>query len=773
MFKKQILQTALLILGSLSLSAQSVLMGFVQDHKTKEKLLGAVVVSGNQTKITDSEGRFEMQLQAGVIHLKVSYSGYKESNLKLVLEDNTDMSLIIELEESNVLLEAAEVSTSRFEKPVAESPISVDILKPKSAERLNSVSADQILDRVPGVQIIDGQANIRGGSGYSYGAGSRVMLILDDLQILQPDAGFTNWTDLPLENVGQIEIVKGAASALYGSAAMNGVIHFRTIKPSLEPFTSITLNSRFFLKPSNDKEWWGRDQGNGVIPSDIALSFAHRRKLKTFDVVLGGMYRNELSYNKNTGSEYVRLDGSIVKHLSDRLILGLGFNINSGKSSSFFYWDGAGSFVGDTSSFSSSKKVRLNIDPSLQYFTSKNYRHRILTRWLYVDNNNQGNQSNLSNNFFSEYQIQKDYKNIGLTFVSGILANVNKVEAPLYNDTIFINSNLAAYTQLEKKLFHALILSAGVRYEYYKLKGPDYIDGLKVENPVQEDRPVFRFGLNYNVFRGTYLRASYGEGFRFPTLAEKYIRTNAGGFNIIPNSALHSEYGKSTEFGIKQGLKIGAYQGLFDLSYFYSRYQDMMEFTLVVSKDFKFYYQAQNVGNTVIGGFELSNQGIFDFGQSKLVYNAGITFIDPKFQEWDTLGKQIPLNKLSEATKGQLNASASTSYDNVLKYRSKELARIDIEYQYRKFFAGMNFNYASHVEAIDKLFELDLFIRGIKSFRKEHNYGYRVYDFRIGYALKKMEFQVNVQNVFNELYTVRPGLMEAPRSIGGRVVWKI
>ncbi|MBK7693887.1 MAG: TonB-dependent receptor plug domain-containing protein [Saprospiraceae bacterium] len=147
--------------------------------------------------------------QSGTKHLNFSYLGYKNLEIKLVQADVERGPLDILMEEENVLLQTAVISSSRFERPISESPISMELIKPEYPERLTSTSVQQVLDRVPGVQILDGQANIRGGSGYSYGAGSRVMLIMDDLPILQPDAGFPNWDDLPLENVGQIEIVKG------------------------------------------------------------------------------------------------------------------------------------------------------------------------------------------------------------------------------------------------------------------------------------------------------------------------------------------------------------------------------------------------------------------------------------------------------------------------------------------------------------------------------------------------------------------------------------
>ncbi|MBK6986176.1 MAG: TonB-dependent receptor plug domain-containing protein [Bacteroidetes bacterium] len=76
--------------------------------------------------------------------------------------------------------------------------------------------------------VSDGQASIRGGSGYSYGAGTRVLMLVDEMRMISADAADIKWNYLPLENLEQVEVIKGAASALFGSSAMNGVINMRT-----------------------------------------------------------------------------------------------------------------------------------------------------------------------------------------------------------------------------------------------------------------------------------------------------------------------------------------------------------------------------------------------------------------------------------------------------------------------------------------------------------------------------------------------------------------
>jgi iron complex outermembrane receptor protein len=90
------------------------------------------------------------------------------------------------------------------------------------------------------VIVVDNDPQIRAGSGFSFGAGSRVMMLVDDLPILSGDIGRPSWSFLPIENLEQVEVIKGASSVLYGSAALSGVINVRTAYPRLEPRTRAT-----------------------------------------------------------------------------------------------------------------------------------------------------------------------------------------------------------------------------------------------------------------------------------------------------------------------------------------------------------------------------------------------------------------------------------------------------------------------------------------------------------------------------------------------------
>jgi len=233
-----------------SLNAQTVVFK-VLDSQTQQPLIGVNILYEQSGTTTDIEGMAEVELSSFPAIVSFSYVGYKSRSLSIESVGREPQT--ISLEQESTALDIVTVTGSRYEQNIVKSAVSIDILKPSLLRSVNTTAADDVLNKVPGVQVIDGQANIRGGSGYSYGAGSRVMLLLDDVPALQPDAGFPNWNDLPIENLSQIEVLKGAASTLYGSAALNGIINFRSSYATAEPETrwkaSISLQTKSVAGP--------------------------------------------------------------------------------------------------------------------------------------------------------------------------------------------------------------------------------------------------------------------------------------------------------------------------------------------------------------------------------------------------------------------------------------------------------------------------------------------------------------------------------------------
>jgi iron complex outermembrane receptor protein len=333
----------------------------------------------------------------------------------------------------------------------------------------------------------------------------------------------------------------------------------------------------------------------------------------------------------------------------------------------------------------------------------------------------------------------------------GLVGIRTNVQAELYGDTTLKSNNLAAFLQIEKK-FKLLTINGGIRFEQNVVDGPKAIGTEQIPNGrIKESKPVFRIGANYHAAEATYFRASWGQGYRYPTIAEKYISTSFGATLISPNLKLESETGWSAELGVKQGFELGEFQGFVDVAAYWSEYFDMMEFVFTgLIKGF----QSQNIGDTRIKGFDSSINGKGKILGVPTLLMAGYTYIDPKFQEFS-----------------QRDSINSTATYNILKYRSKHLIKFDAQSDYRKFNVGLSVQYTSNQEAIDRVFYL--FVPGLEKFRESHR-GYALTDLRMLYDFTDhLTLSVQCRNLFNVEYSERPGLLAAPRNMTFRIdyVW--
>ncbi|HNT21951.1 MAG TPA: TonB-dependent receptor [Saprospiraceae bacterium] len=729
------------------LYAQTGFRGTVMEQETGNGLAGATVRIGERGIFTDFEGHFQLALEPGNYLVTISYIGFKTRSVDITIPPSGWAEMDIRLEALIGILETAVISDSRYQKPLGESTVSLELIKKGLIDHLNSTSVDEVLDKVPGLNMIGDQANIRGGSGFSYGAGSRVLLMVNDIPALQADAGYPNWDDLPVENIEQIEVIKGAASAIYGSAALNGLVHVRTAFARTEPLTRASLFYNPVMAPKDkSQQWWSS------APYTAGMSLSHARKAGKWDLV-GGLYAlNNKSYNQTSRSDYQRVNGSVQYRITDRLVAGTHFNINNREGNSFFYWkDGVHAFYRpDSLTLSQSNSFRYHVDPYVHYFDQRGNKHSFLSRVYVVDNSVSSGQSNSSSLWYGEYRFQKAWTGLKLVTTAGLVYAHNRSESPLLNLLPLKSNQAAAYIQAEKKLGSGTTVSLGWRWEDYRLSRPEVLAGDTLLGGKKRDhKNLFRLGLNTKVGEGTFLRASLGQGFRFPTLTEQFITTSFGSTFISPNPGLKSETGWTAEIGAKQGFRINRLTGFVDGALFWSRYRDMMEF---VFTGFVKGFQSQNIGNTDIKGYELS-LGAGSTGRHRWSFLGGYTYINPKFVHFTE----------------EDNRRSSADF-NILKYRSRHLFKLDVEDAFGDWILGSGILYTSRMEAIDAIFEL--VISGLKAFREVHK-GYTVMDLRIARKWKPFTFNLILKNLLNEEYSSRPALMDAPRNITFKMDYRI
>jgi iron complex outermembrane receptor protein len=751
------LSIVILILTSTILPGQTVPIELtVLDVNDRLPLIGANVWLDDQpVGATNDEGQLTIMMSQSDHVLVVSYIGYDKGERSFTMNDLEGPQLEVLLFPNTTLLNTATVTGSKYEKPLAESSVSIAVLTPELISNTAARTMQEVLDRMPGLQIIDDQANIRGGSGWSYGAGSRVLLLVDDIPILQVDAARPNWADIPMENIGRIEILKGASSALYGSSALNGIINVQTDYAKSDPETHISLQGTSFLMPDDSTEY---------DPAYTALvSAMHRRKIGKMDLVLGGLYKNNETYHVGTFSKYGRVNANLRYRISDRFVVGVNSIVNRGRSKSFFYWDAEDSFRGDETSFSKTRRIRYNIDPYVKYH-SGSWIHKLLGRFYRTNHESDNNQSNESWLTYAEYQTQYNHSDLEFVTTGGVVITDTKSESQLYSDTSFTNTNLAFYLQFDKKFWDRLNVNAGLRIEQNTLRSPEFIEGDTIPNgEIKESRPVVRVGLNYKAHDFTFIRASWGQGYRFPSIAEKFIDTQAGGFRVKPNIDLESEQGWSSEIGVRQGFGNKRWNGFTDLAFFWSEYDNMMEYSAVVDPaTFELFFQSQNVGGTRIRGVEWGGFLSGTILGMDTDFQIGYTYIDPQFKDFDPTGSGKPVTDQT-LTLSQRNAAKSTSPENILKYRSRHNFKFDLQTQKGKVFGGISFIYVSELLAFDRVFLIQ--VPGLKAPQDDEKSGYQTLDLRVGVQLGNYRLQLQAKNLMNEIYSARPGYLEAPRNL--------
>lgn len=180
-------------------------------------------------------------------------------------------------------LEDQVVTATRTAQSGAQSIAATSVFDRNDIERLQVTSVDQLLRRVPGVNVVNTGGpgknttiSIRGAST------NQVLVLIDGVRIGSATTGDAALQNLPVEQIERIEVVRGARSSLYGSEAIGGVIQIFTRRGGdggAQPYFSTTVGSAQHLAGSagvsggDDKAWYNlgvsslKDEGIDARPS--------------------------------------------------------------------------------------------------------------------------------------------------------------------------------------------------------------------------------------------------------------------------------------------------------------------------------------------------------------------------------------------------------------------------------------------------------------------------------------------------------------------------
>ncbi len=802
---------------SISLSQTSSISGVVMDKETRETIPMANISLKQQTEtiingisnkvliqgsVSNINGDFVIEnINPGEYILECSFIGYKtyKKTIKLKSAENKYVTISI-TEESNLLGDVV-ISAGKFEQNVEEVTVSMDVIKPKLIKSKNPVNMEVMMNQSPGVNIVDGQANIRGGSGWSYNTGSRVLVMIDDMPFLSGDRGTVEWDMIPMENISQIEVIKGASSALFGSSALNGVINIRTEYPKNKPKTEVSIFQGFYDKPKRESlHWWGNE------PQYFSgVSFSHAEYKNNTGIVFGGNIFNDFGYQKGVENRRGRFNFSTKKDWEKIRGLSHGVNGNfmySHNDDAIMYTNDSLGYIPLDEDPAKYTQMMMNIDPYLSYVNPlNNTKHDLKIRLFRDDYNPNGGDAAYSNVFYSDYQFQKTWEEINSTFLPFTLNHLvstsgitrNKIFA--HDDDVYGGkhhvSNYSLYSQLDGKIHERLNLSLGGRYEYFNFDGE--ITSV----------PLLRTGLNYKLMDGTFLRTSYGSGFRFPSIVERYVTVKSGPVVVYPNPELEPEGGWSAEIGIKQGLKIDNWKGFFDVAAFVMQYDNMIEFTfgrwdpMNTNQDslFGLGFKCVNIGEARVSGVETSIGGNGKIGAVDLSILGSYTYINPiilnpndVYYSYYTDGnndgiitEDPEIDDLIEIT--YTNASSNTGENgNLLKYRHQHTFKFDIQADTKFLSSGLSVRTNSFMENVDGIFEDDIFNDpqsalinfGIKDSRENLKNGDVILDWRASIKLNEnITISTIIDNLLNREYQIRPAYIGPPRTFTVKLDVKI
>lgn len=249
----RIAAAAVLVLSSvLPLRAQQAgsVEGSVVSTSTGEALPGATVrTSSGVAAHADARGRFVLPgVPAGRLTLTAERLGFERGTLSVDVRPGEAARADFRLAPGAFALDGIVVSASREAQRRAETPATVHALDGSAIRAVQPAHPSEIANRVPGVWV-----GTAGGEGHRTAirqplTTKPVYLFLED-GVPTRSTGFFNHNALYEVNVPQadrIEVLKGPATALYGSDAIGGVVDVGTRAPSARPGLEAALEGGAF-----------------------------------------------------------------------------------------------------------------------------------------------------------------------------------------------------------------------------------------------------------------------------------------------------------------------------------------------------------------------------------------------------------------------------------------------------------------------------------------------------------------------------------------------
>jgi outer membrane receptor protein involved in Fe transport len=246
-------------------------------HESMGMVAGLRVRAAGRSTMTDSAGNARLTLPAGPQTLSITALGYKPTNADVMVVADSVVAVDVTVEMAGMVMEEVRVSATRTERLAGETPTRVEIVDEMEVDE-NTLMApsgiSMLLNETPGLRVQSASPTLGTGSVRILGLpGQYTVMLADGLPLYGGSASALGPLDISPVDLQRVEIIKGAASSLYGGQALGGVINLVS-KPATGK-SELLLNRRT-LGVTDAATWMSRRFDHAVGVSMLASGSVQR-----------------------------------------------------------------------------------------------------------------------------------------------------------------------------------------------------------------------------------------------------------------------------------------------------------------------------------------------------------------------------------------------------------------------------------------------------------------------------------------------------------------
>jgi outer membrane receptor for ferrienterochelin and colicins len=206
----------------------------------------AQVVVAGKTVETGSDGRIALTLPLGPVEITVIKKGFNPVTVTVTAVAGTSQVVPVTLEAQSAIEEHVTVSATRTDKRIEDQPMRVEVLDAEEIGEKQLMTPGDIvmmLNEMGGLRVQATSPSLGAASVRVQGMRGRYTRFLSDgLPLFGTDVGGLGLLQISPSDLGQVEVIKGVASALYGAGALGGVVDLISRRPTNMPTRDVMLN---------------------------------------------------------------------------------------------------------------------------------------------------------------------------------------------------------------------------------------------------------------------------------------------------------------------------------------------------------------------------------------------------------------------------------------------------------------------------------------------------------------------------------------------------